>query len=129
MHNNLQKKNLQHIWPSSTDTGFCCGSALVSLLFLFCFCFYLFEVVVLQCAYSYSKITLHHSFLGLLHTGGVLQRDPLRNSSIHPHVSHTITHAGVLSPSRRVNQLVVSHIDSSLLRGVSHLSYSLSTAL
>lgn len=67
-------KNPHYIRPSRTGTGFCSGSALVSCSWHF-FLFGSIEVVVLWCAYSYSKITLHHSFR-FDATRGALQRDP-----------------------------------------------------
>lgn len=66
-------KNPHYVRPSMTDTGFYSGSALVSCSWHFLF--RAIEVVVLRCAYSYSEITLHHSFQ-FDATRGALQRDP-----------------------------------------------------
>lgn len=88
------------------------------------------EVVVLQCAYSYSKITLHHSF-HFDETRGALQRPPPGSFSyylvchrqLHMQASHFITKSE--SSGSFAHQLLYTHMGQ-----LNHLPYfcSLSTS-
>lgn len=94
-------KNPPYIRPWRTDAGFCSHSA----------CFFFFfpspsiEVVVLQCAYSYSKITWQHSLM----QPEVLFKDT------PPEVFLTAWCVALnyTYKSLRANQLGVFHFDSS----------------
>lgn len=85
-------KNPHYIRPSSTDTGFCSGSALVSRSWHFLFGS--IEVVVPQCAYSNSKITLHRIF-SVWSNQRCSSKGPLRKFFSLPGVSLSITHASL----------------------------------
>lgn len=111
-------KNPQYISPSRTDTGFCSGSALVSLGWHFFFTPIYWSGSPAVCLFIFKNNS--PSQFSVWCNQRCSSKRPLWKFFSLPGVSQTITHASLSVHPTEGNQLgVLAHIDSSIHRGVS----------